>query len=250
MLKKLRMQAYRQVRGALGKLGLDVRPSRGSRANMAEAMQHVAARGYRPATVIDVGVAWGTEDLYEAFPRAKLLLIEAIAEFEPKIREVAAGYDHELVIAAAAAKVGELTINVQPTMSWSSLFRPLPEFPAHSKPRQVRTVRVDELCSEKGLRGPYLLKVDVEGAELEVMAGATGILDETDVVVLEVAFPEEYQDVPTFAEIVRRMDELGYAVYDLFDLRTASPDRLLYQSDVVFVKRGSPIRKLPPHEPV
>jgi FkbM family methyltransferase len=217
---------------------------------MAEAMQHVAARGYRPATVIDVGVAWGTEDLYEAFPRAKHLLIEAIAEFEPKIREVVAGYDHELVLAAAGAAAGELTIHVQPQMSWSSMFRPLPEFPANSKPRQVPTVRIDELCKEKGLRGPYLLKVDVEGAELEVMAGATGILAETDVVVLEVAFPEEYQNVPTFAEIIRRMDELGYAVYDMFDLRTASPDRLLYQSDVVFVKRGSPIRKLPPHAPI
>lgn len=251
MLQKLKMRTYRGIRSALARLGVDVRPAaRGARANMAEAMRHLAARGYRPRTVIDVGVAWGTEDLYEAFPSARHLLIEAIAEFEPQIRKAAARFDHELVIAAASSKEGEITINVQPTMSWSSIFQPLPQFPANSRPRQVRTVRVDTLCEQRGLVGPYLLKVDVEGAELEVLAGATGILAQTEVIVLEVMFPEEYENVPSFAEIIRRMDELGYAVYDLFDLRTASPEKLLYQSDVVFVQRASRLRMLPSHEPV
>lgn len=39
---------------------------------------------------------------------------------------------------------------------------------------------------EKGARGAVLIKVDVQGAELQVLAGRSGTLGETEPVILEV----------------------------------------------------------------
>src|SRR5262245_52875429 len=80
-LRKLKTESCRLSRKAVASLVMDLRPARGARANMAEALRHLKERGFTPRTVIDVGVARGTDDLYEAFPDAKHLLIEPLGEF-------------------------------------------------------------------------------------------------------------------------------------------------------------------------
>jgi hypothetical protein len=44
--------------------------------------------GFRPATLIDVGAARGTPDLYDAFPHAHLVLLEPVAEFGEDIARI------------------------------------------------------------------------------------------------------------------------------------------------------------------
>ena len=53
------------------------RPTR----NFAEFFSHLKKLQFIPGTVIDVGVAWGTPDLYEAFPASKFYLVEPLKEF-------------------------------------------------------------------------------------------------------------------------------------------------------------------------
>jgi FkbM family methyltransferase len=229
-IKKLVQKVFRTV-------GLDVHPWRGTRTSMEEVLQHLAERGFQPRTVIDVGVAYGTHELYATFPKAKHLLVEPLAEFEPHIAKVVAAYDCEYVQAAAASREGSITLDVRSEPSWSSVYDPAPEFGVERTSREVKTVTVDGLCREKGLEGPYLLKVDVEGAELDVLAGAAEVLKSTEAVLLEVTFPQEYPEAPTFADVIRTMDEKGFAAYDIFDLRTWHRPPVLHQGDFVFVKR-------------
>ena len=55
---------------------------------LAEVLDHVSRLGFRPQTVIDVGVADGTFELYRAFPNAKHLLIEPLEEFKPALERI------------------------------------------------------------------------------------------------------------------------------------------------------------------
>ena len=58
-------------------LGLEVRrlrPSTTSRTSLAGGLAQLARLGFKPHTVIDVGVANATPDLYGVFPEASLLL--------------------------------------------------------------------------------------------------------------------------------------------------------------------------------
>ena len=52
----------------------------GVRRTAEEVLAHVAATGLRPGTIVDVGVAYGTPELYAAFPDARLLLVETLRE--------------------------------------------------------------------------------------------------------------------------------------------------------------------------
>src|SRR5258708_6407888 len=58
------------------------------RHSLGGALEHVRNLGFSPATAIDVGVATGTFEIYEAFPNARHLLVEPVAEFKPAIDKI------------------------------------------------------------------------------------------------------------------------------------------------------------------
>lgn len=106
------------INSSLGALGFEIRRKQGKpsgkpsadlcsrmynlRVSMAEVLDHFAALGFSPATVIDVGVASGTPALYTRFPNARHLLIEPLEEFEERLQTICSRYDAEYVLAAAS----------------------------------------------------------------------------------------------------------------------------------------------------
>jgi hypothetical protein len=68
--------------------------------------------GFTPATLIDVGVAYGTGQLYEAFPEAYLVLVEPLAEFESNLKRIVAERTGEYVQAAAGSSNGSAQLHV------------------------------------------------------------------------------------------------------------------------------------------
>jgi len=79
----------------------------------------------------------------------------------------------------------------------------------------VSMITIDEIIKEKQLVGPYLIKVDVQGAELDVLEGAQHVLLETEVVVLEVSLFEFMKGSPQFYDVVSYMKNRGFVAYDL-----------------------------------
>ena len=84
------------------KKGGEVIPS----ATMHGALHQVSSLGFRPKTVIDVGVAYQTSELYQEFKDANLLLIKPLVEFEPFLRKICGSYRGHYVLAAAGKNPG------------------------------------------------------------------------------------------------------------------------------------------------
>jgi hypothetical protein len=95
---------------------------------------------------------------------------------------------------------------------------------------------------EKGLKGPFVLKIDTQGTELEVLAGAEGILQDVEVIILEVSFFTFGKKRPLFNEVLRFMEDHGFYPYDFFGGFNRSLDRALGQIDVAFVKTNGRFR--------
>jgi FkbM family methyltransferase len=227
-------------------LGLDVRRLRAptpSRASLAGGLAQLARLGFQPHTVIDVGVANATPELYAAFPRASILLIEPLAEFEPFLKKICCTYNAEYVLAAAGEVCGAAVLHVHPDKVGSSLLCEVEGPSVDGAPRVVPVVTIDQLCLEKNLQAPYLLKADVQGAELQVLSGATRTLKETEVVILEVSLLAAMIGGPELLDIVSRMKDLGFVAYDLFGLHYRPLDNALCQVDMAFVPQHSPLRK-------
>ena len=57
-----------------------------------------------PKLVFDVGVGYGTPELYRACPSAKFILIEPLLEFEEAINEICCKYDCKVYYKAVSHK--------------------------------------------------------------------------------------------------------------------------------------------------
>ena len=110
---------------------------------------------------------------------------------------------------------------------------------------EVKTVRMDDI---KEITACDYLKIDVQGAELDVLAGAIKTLEGTAVVQAEVEFVPLYGGQPLFAEIDIFMRNNGFILHKLVDVagRAVRPFVLdqnpykpisqLLWADAVFIK--------------
>ena len=184
-----------------------------------------------PATVVDVGAGSGTPALYDAYPDARHVLIEPLAERAAGLRTLAAGLPHgEVHVVAAGARREQRALRVEPRRHWRSSFLPRTPLTATGDALETRTVEVttlDHLREERGLRPPFVVKIDTEGYELEVLEGARSVLAETELVVAEVSVAPRFVGGYRFAELIARLDALGFALVDLLDVvRDETTDRL------------------------
>jgi FkbM family methyltransferase len=239
------------VKRAFNTVGLEIRRKRSiraeqipTRASLGGALRQLRILGFKPQTVIDVGVASGTPELYEPFPDASLLLIEPLAEFEPYLKDISKRYNAQYVLSAAGEARGVATLNVHTDqLDCSSLFREVEGVSVDGSPRQVPVLTLDEVCSEKGLKGPYLIKIDAQGAELKILEGAARVLNETEAAILEVTLFGTMIGGPKLANVVAYMEDRGLVVYDAWGFLYRPFDGALAQIDVAFVRQDGLFRK-------
>jgi FkbM family methyltransferase len=223
-------------------LGYEVHRANARRTTIEEALRHLARRGFDPSTVIDVGAAYGTFEIYRTFPGAQHLLVEPLSEYEPFLRDISRRFQARYVIAAAGPGAGMLTINVHPDLVGSSLFHEADGADVDGLPREVPQQAIDALCAEAKLGGPYLIKVDVQGAELLVLDGAAQTLQETEVIILEVSLFQFFRDGPQLHDVVEYMRQRGFLVYDIVGGHNRPLDGALAQVDLVFVRENGRFR--------
>ncbi len=82
-----------------------------------------------------------------------------------------------------------------------------------------------------------MIKIDTQGYELEVLAGATGLLPQTMALQLELSLVPLYEGAPAFVDAVHYMESRGF---ELFSVAPGFKDRRsgrLLQMDGVFLRR-------------
>lgn len=223
------------------KLGLDVRriPSSRrefgrSRITMEEGLRHLRGLNFVPQTVIDVGAGYGTTPLLEVFPEAHYLWLEPLQEFESKLEQLRPKYKGDIIIAAAGSQAGKTSIAVEEGLLGSSM---QDDGSYGNKPtREIDVITLNSLKDKMDLTQDIFLKVDVQGGELDVIAGADEILSSIDAILLEVSFFRFFKDIPIFDEVISDMKERGFTVYDILAGNTRPRDHALGQKDLLFVK--------------
>ena len=196
--------------------------------------------GFFPDLVLDVGVATGTPEIYACFPDAKFFLYEPLKEFEAYVQEIAQTYDADFFRCACGEKSGTVTFNVHADMFGSSLVKEHED--NNGKARTVDMIALDDHAERIAGYKRVFLKVDVQGAEAQVLRGAEKALRHIEAVLLETTLIDIFECGSTFADLVACMDRNGFCLYDVAGFNYRPIDGALAQVDALFVKKESLLR--------
>jgi hypothetical protein len=100
---------------------------------------------------------------------------------------------------------------------------------------------LDAIAAEAGFGEAGLLKLDVQGYELEVLKGTPRPLLSAEVILMEVSLLGVNRGAPLLHEVLRFMNERGFGTYDICSFIRRPVDNALWQSDFLFVKETSPL---------
>lgn len=203
-------------------------------AKVADSLKVLRQRMPPFGAIIDVGIQHSTPVLIDLFADRHHYLFEPVAEYYPHIRQNYAAISHDLVDAAVADENGTLTLQTQKKTRGDEISHSflVSGSVQNEDMRIVRTLTLDSYFqnAQPGPRGPYLMKIDVEGPDVprRILMGAAKTLSETAAVMIEMT-------VDRFVERARVLDDMGFDLWDLCDL--CYYDQCLWQADALFVRR-------------
>jgi len=210
-------------------------------------LKNLRRLGFAPARIVDVGAYKGewTQLALRIFPEASVLMLEAEEERIPELEMVKrahAGRVEYRIVLLGAEEGKEVVFNKYPNAPSANSV--LNEWRADSVKVQVkRPMRpLDAILAEAGFGSADLLKLDVQGYELEVLKGASNALQATKVLMMEVSLIDLYQNNPLLHHVTAFLHERGFVAYDICGLMRRPLDRALAQVDMLFVPEHSPLR--------
>jgi FkbM family methyltransferase len=203
-------------------------------------LARLKARGFQPDFVLDVGASTGiwSVSVSKLFPQARFLLVEPLLEnYGEKI-----GYlkktlpGAEVIGAAVSDHTGTALFQVSDDLYGSSLLEQRDQ-PCGWK-KEVPLLTLDALAGEKKIEGNGLLKIDVQQAEHLVLAGASKVLPQIDVIVAELSLYQLAEGGKTLIEMLELFQQKGYRYFDDVGEWRDPRDGTLLQKDILFVRDG------------
>ena len=203
-------------------------------------LQNLKKKGFQPAVVLDIGAYEGywTLDLLEVFPLARVLMVEAQKSKTPFLEKIKSSHpatDYSISLLSAANGVEKYFCENETASHVSG--HPV----AGANVYRIQTRTLDNLLKEMHFPFPDLLKLDVQGHELEVLKGASSSLSHAEVCLLEVTMLDIGDCGPLMLEMMNYMDGKGFQAYDISQFIRRPYDKALFQLDMFFVKKDSPL---------
>jgi FkbM family methyltransferase len=237
----------RSVKSALRALGLQLRwlPQRyACRQNMFTDQR--AILGERGAgLILDVGANVGQSVMRYRwlFPDAVIHSFEPVPEAFEQLRQHTAGDKLVHVWQLALSDVtGVVRFHSNRMSDTSSLLATQPDKADHAymgtkTVLEVRAKTLDQFCAEQAISSASILKLDVQGGEGRVLAGAKSLLERRafDVILTEVWFDAPYVGAPHFCEIDGILRAVGYTLYGMYFGPHQAENIPVFTADAIYV---------------
>lgn len=203
------------------------------------AYNRLKQKGFVPGSIIDIGAYEGhwTQMARKVFGAVPVLMVEAqpgkLGALEGVARDLGGVTIENSLLSTTA---GEEVVFYEMETGSSTLSE------NSNVPRTERKLVTRTLDDVAGsLPGPLFIKIDVQGAELQVLTGGQRTLDRCEVIQLETALLPYNEGAPQIVETMLQMKEWGFVPYDFAGfIRPTGVD--LVQTDIIFVRESSPLR--------
>ena len=198
-------------------------------------------------SVLDVGAnkAGWSEIAKMYFPDANFYLIEPLSEMEPYLKgfcEKNPGSRYFLNGAGSKIEKHVLTTWGDDLAGASCLVEPNSVLQSMNKQREISIVTIDSLIEEHGMPIPEIVKMDVQGFEIEALKGSNRLIGATELFILESSLFKFSKPVPLLSELIAFMTDKGYEIYDFAGYLRRPNDGALGQIDICFALRNGFLR--------
>lgn len=198
-------------------------------------------------TIVDVGANRGQFALVarHCHPDAQIISFEPLSGPASTYRQLFAGDPlTSLIDTALGVEAGEAVIHVSAQDDSSSL---LPITPTQSRvfpgtaEVDTETVRVERLgkqLSAFDIAGPALLKIDVQGFELQVLTGGEDVLAHFDWIYVECSFIEFYAGQALADDVIAWLHDRGFPLSGIYHPANNDSGSAV-QADFLFARRAA-----------
>ena len=172
-------------------------------------LRKLKSEGVEPKVIYDIGscVLHWTHEAKTVWPDAKYILFDA---FEPA-EFLYEGYDYH---------IGVLSDSVKTVEWWQNDFWPggnsyyretgRTEFFTDEMKSTRVTKTLDQVVKEHGFPPPDLIKIDVQGCEVDILKGATETLKTVKDIIVELQHTEYNQGAPQVQHSLPFIESLGF----------------------------------------
>jgi FkbM family methyltransferase len=188
-----------------------------------------------PKRFLDIGAHTGefTKDLTRLAPNCDVIMVEANPNCEPYLQKLKYGYD----IVALSNKQGKAELFVEKANAigtGTSLYKENTEWYADGKFENVE-VELDTLDNRSYFADEVidLVKLDVQGAELDILEGGRKTITRSKYVLIETSLVVYNHGAPLVDAIVPKMKEYGFYMEDILDYLKFNKNQIS-QMDILF----------------
>ena len=182
--------------------------------------------------VLDIGAYEGewTKTFKYYYPTADVLMIEANTEKESILKEIG---NYKI---AVLGKTDDEEVNYYKCLdgvpTGNGIYPENTDYKFEPEKRKAITLST-LLGSDEGFD---IIKMDVQGAERDIIQGSLPIIANTKFLLLELQTVQYTKGTPRFSEMVAYLHDLGFEFVDIFDLKY---DRdCLIEMDCLFINRN------------
>jgi len=189
-------------------------------------------KGLDVSTVIDIGVHRHTPELIKAFPDKPHLLFEPVTEYYEDIKTNYAAINYTLFPIALSSESSEGFLRTFDISGLGSVSHSSISTEGGEGTRPIHIAALDDVLKARNDDTPYLIKLDVDGAEMQILRGAIAALQKTDCVIIECPVSI---DTNMFFDRANFIREHGFVLWDIVDF--CYYKNQLSQVDLVFIKQ-------------
>ena len=194
---------------------------------------------FYPNNIFDIGCGHGEWfiKINKIFPKSKYFLFDANYENKDLLKKLSKKYNINYKICLISNKIKKIKFY---RMGYgSSVYNELSKF--ERKKDILRSTTLKIILSEKKISSKNnLLKLDVQGSELDILKGLGNKIDIFEAIILETSVRRYNQSSPLFIKIINFMYKKNFIFYDLCDLkRLDGTNSTLIQFDALFINKNS-----------
>jgi len=193
--------------------------------------------------IIDVGACFGewTKNVRTVFPESTFIMIEPQMSQKSYLHEITSKYENVKLELSLVGESEKDQVEFYEMGTGSSLYW---ENTDYSRQKTVLKMETVDSIIKKIYQTPNncFLKLDVQGAEIDVLKGSAELLKKTEFILVEISTLNYSDKAPQFADVIIFLKDAGFVLFDIFDERRLE-NEVLYQTDMIFAKESSGIRK-------